>query len=107
MLRKQFISTMRLRGGSDSSHTRPDLLPEHPSLTKGELENGLRYVILQNSVPKSRFHANLMVGYAIHLPHQSHQQGETCTIFHSSKERNEKTVCKENANIWQEDLMKN
>jgi hypothetical protein len=61
-LRKEFVSTLRLRGGAGlQSNTHQDLLPEHPSLTKGGLENGFRYVILQNSVPQGRFHANLVV----------------------------------------------
>lgn len=32
-------------------------LPSHPKLYRGQLENGLRYLILPNKVPQNRFEA--------------------------------------------------
>jgi hypothetical protein len=51
---------LHLRGGSPMNLC-PDLLPEHPGLVKGELPNGMKYVILPNHMPKNRFYANLLV----------------------------------------------
>jgi predicted Zn-dependent peptidase len=34
-------------------------LAQHPDLTVGQLDNGLRFVILPNSVPPNRFEAHL------------------------------------------------
>lgn len=36
-------------------------LPLHPDLVTGELENGMKYVILPNAVPPERFEAHLQV----------------------------------------------
>lgn len=31
-------------------------LPSHPKLHRGELKNGLRYIILPNKIPANRYH---------------------------------------------------
>ncbi|GAB2282246.1 hypothetical protein Dimus_016796 [Dionaea muscipula] len=36
-------------------------LPSHPKLYRGQLENGLRYIILPNKVPPNRFEAHMEV----------------------------------------------
>lgn len=47
-----------LRGGKDGDG---DMLPLHPDVKSGVLENGLSYVILPNKSPPGRFEAHLQV----------------------------------------------
>ena len=47
-------------------------MPQHPELVTGQLENGLRYVMLPNKTPPNRFEAHLEVhaGSVDELPNQ-------------------------------------
>lgn len=50
-------------------------LPVAPTLKLGQLDNGLRYVILPNKLPPNRFEAHLEmhVGGHRHLPCRQHR----------------------------------
>jgi hypothetical protein len=54
-------------------------LAAHPRLRRGQLANGLRYVILPNPVPPNRFEAHLEV-----LPHPHPPSLVTCRVSRPS-----------------------
>ena len=53
------VAPPREDGGSSSVSPSSQSLPEHPDLHRGQLGNGLRYVVLPNQVPPHRFEAHL------------------------------------------------
>lgn len=56
-------------------------LPEHPDLVQGQLENGLKYVILPNSVPPKRFEAHLEI-HVGSVDEQKDEQGMAHIVEH-------------------------
>lgn len=56
-------------------------LPMHPKLYRGVLGNGLRYVILPNSVPPNRFEAHLEM-HAGSVDEEEHEQGLAHLVEH-------------------------
>ncbi|KAL3040059.1 hypothetical protein AAZX31_01G218900 [Glycine max] len=56
-------------------------LPSHPKLHRGQLKNGLRYLILPNKVPPNRFEAHLEV-HAGSIDEEEDEQGIAHMIEH-------------------------
>ncbi|TKY71123.1 zinc protease PqqL [Spatholobus suberectus] len=56
-------------------------LPSHPKLHRGQLKNGLRYLILPNKVPPKRFEAHLEV-HAGSIDEEEDEQGIAHMIEH-------------------------
>ncbi|XP_071701017.1 stromal processing peptidase, chloroplastic-like [Rutidosis leptorrhynchoides] len=56
-------------------------LPSHPKLYRGQLENGLRYLILPNKVPQNRFEAHMEV-HAGSIDEEDDEQGIAHMIEH-------------------------
>eukprot|EP00898_Chlorokybus_atmophyticus_P002810 jgi/Chlat1/352/Chrsp10S01473 len=56
-------------------------LPSHPKLIRGTLDNGLKYVVLPNPVPPSRFEAHLEIGVGS-VDEEDDQQGLAHLIEH-------------------------
>uniref|UniRef100_I1LFY2 Peptidase M16 N-terminal domain-containing protein n=1 Tax=Glycine max TaxID=3847 RepID=I1LFY2_SOYBN len=56
-------------------------LPSHPKLHRGQLKNGLRYLILPNKVPPTRFEAHLEV-HAGSIDEEEDEQGIAHMIEH-------------------------
>ncbi|XP_057450192.1 stromal processing peptidase, chloroplastic isoform X2 [Lotus japonicus] len=56
-------------------------LPSHPKLHRGQLKNGLRYLILPNKVPPNRFEAHLEV-HAGAIDEEDDEQGIAHMIEH-------------------------
>ncbi|KAI4295276.1 hypothetical protein L6164_035338 [Bauhinia variegata] len=56
-------------------------LPSHPKLYRGQLKNGLRYLILPNKVPPKRFEAHLEV-HAGSIDEEEDEQGIAHMIEH-------------------------
>ncbi|XP_061354437.1 stromal processing peptidase, chloroplastic isoform X2 [Gastrolobium bilobum] len=56
-------------------------LPSHPKLHRGQLKNGLRYLILPNKVPPKRFEAHLEV-HAGSIDEEDDEQGIAHMIEH-------------------------
>eukprot|EP00245_Coleochaete_scutata_P005274 TRINITY_DN18712_c0_g1_i1.p1 TRINITY_DN18712_c0_g1~~TRINITY_DN18712_c0_g1_i1.p1 ORF type:complete len:1369 (+),score=265.63 TRINITY_DN18712_c0_g1_i1:154-4260(+) len=56
-------------------------LPMHPKLVRGQLENGLRYVILPNKVPPNRFEAHLEM-HVGSVDEEEYEQGVAHMIEH-------------------------
>ncbi|KAM1332240.1 hypothetical protein ACFX2F_008433 [Malus domestica] len=56
-------------------------IPSHPKLYRGQLKNGLRYVILPNKVPPNRFEAHMEV-HSGSIDEQDDEQGIAHMIEH-------------------------
>ncbi|XP_071715631.1 stromal processing peptidase, chloroplastic-like isoform X2 [Rutidosis leptorrhynchoides] len=56
-------------------------LPSHPKLYRGQLDNGLRYLILPNKVPQNRFEAHMEV-HAGSIDEEDDEQGIAHMIEH-------------------------
>ncbi|XP_039807405.1 stromal processing peptidase, chloroplastic-like isoform X2 [Panicum virgatum] len=56
-------------------------LPEHPKLIRGQLKNGLRYLILPNKVPANRFEAHMEV-HVGSIDEEDDEQGIAHMIEH-------------------------
>ncbi|KAH9694153.1 Stromal processing peptidase [Citrus sinensis] len=56
-------------------------LPSHPKLYRGQLRNGLRYLILPNKVPASRFEAHMEI-HAGSIDEEDDEQGIAHMIEH-------------------------
>ncbi|MFS7931678.1 putative processing peptidase [Helianthus anomalus] len=56
-------------------------LPSHPKLFRGQLENGLRYLILPNKVPQNRFEAHMEI-HAGSIDEEDDEQGIAHMIEH-------------------------
>ncbi|XP_066369350.1 stromal processing peptidase, chloroplastic-like isoform X4 [Miscanthus floridulus] len=56
-------------------------LPEHPKLIRGQLKNGLRYLILPNKVPANRFEAHMEV-HVGSIDEEEDEQGIAHMIEH-------------------------
>lgn len=56
-------------------------LPSHPKLHRGQLKNGLRYIILPNKVPPNRFEAHMEV-HAGSIDEEDDEQGIAHMIEH-------------------------
>lgn len=56
-------------------------LPSHPKLYRGQLENGLRYLILPNKVPQNRFEAHMEV-HVGSIDEEDDEQGIAHMIEH-------------------------
>ncbi|KAI3800722.1 hypothetical protein L1987_28816 [Smallanthus sonchifolius] len=56
-------------------------LPSHPKLFRGQLENGLRYLILPNKVPQNRFEAHMEV-HVGSIDEEDDEQGIAHMIEH-------------------------
>ncbi|KAJ0525055.1 putative processing peptidase [Helianthus annuus] len=56
-------------------------LPSHPKLFRGQLENGLRYLILPNKVPQNRFEAHMEI-HAGSIDEDDDEQGIAHMIEH-------------------------
>ncbi|KAJ0451311.1 putative processing peptidase [Helianthus annuus] len=56
-------------------------LPSHPKLVRGQLENGLRYLILPNKVPQNRFEAHMEI-HAGSIDEEDDEQGIAHMIEH-------------------------
>ncbi|KAJ7516395.1 hypothetical protein O6H91_22G056800 [Diphasiastrum complanatum] len=56
-------------------------LPSHPKLHRGQLDNGLRYVILPNKVPPNRFEAHMEM-HVGSVDEAEHEQGIAHMIEH-------------------------
>ncbi|KAL8170335.1 hypothetical protein V2J09_022139 [Rumex salicifolius] len=56
-------------------------LPSHPKLYKGQLKNGLRYIILPNKVPPNRFEAHMEV-HVGSIDEEEDEQGIAHMIEH-------------------------
>ncbi|XP_070665321.1 stromal processing peptidase, chloroplastic-like isoform X2 [Malus domestica] len=56
-------------------------IPSHPKLYRGQLKNGLRYVILPNKVPPNRFEAHMEV-HSGSIDEQDDEQGVAHMIEH-------------------------
>ncbi|XP_062165357.1 stromal processing peptidase, chloroplastic [Alnus glutinosa] len=56
-------------------------LPSHPKLYRGQLKNGLRYIILPNKVPPSRFEAHMEV-HVGSIDEEDDEQGIAHMIEH-------------------------
>ncbi|KAI3824598.1 hypothetical protein L1987_06062 [Smallanthus sonchifolius] len=56
-------------------------LPSHPKLFMGQLENGLRYLILPNKVPQNRFEAHMEI-HAGSIDEEDDEQGIAHMIEH-------------------------
>lgn len=56
-------------------------LPSHPKLFRGQLKNGLRYLILPNKVPASRFEAHMEI-HAGSIDEEDDEQGIAHMIEH-------------------------
>ncbi|KAJ4702388.1 stromal processing peptidase, chloroplastic-like [Melia azedarach] len=56
-------------------------LPSHPKLYRGQLKNGLRYLILPNKVPASRFEAHMEI-HAGSIDEEDDEQGIAHMIEH-------------------------
>ncbi|KAL4563575.1 hypothetical protein LXL04_027618 [Taraxacum kok-saghyz] len=56
-------------------------LPSHPKLYRGKLENGLRYLILPNKVPQTRFEAHMEV-HVGSIDEEDDEQGIAHMIEH-------------------------
>lgn len=56
-------------------------LPTHPKLYRGQLKNGLRYLILPNKVPQNRFEAHMEV-HAGSIDEEEDEQGIAHMIEH-------------------------
>jgi len=63
------------------AYYRSNILPSHPHLVSGRLENGLEYVILPNSSPAGRFEAHLEV-FSGSADEQEDQQGMAHLVEH-------------------------
>ncbi|XP_024530004.1 stromal processing peptidase, chloroplastic [Selaginella moellendorffii] len=58
-----------------------NMLPSHPKLHRGQLDNGLRYVILPNKVPPNRFEAHMEM-HVGSVDEEEHEQGIAHMIEH-------------------------
>eukprot|EP00873_Tetraselmis_striata_P020838 jgi/Tetstr1/441102/TSEL_029370.t1 len=56
-------------------------MPEHPDLVQGQLDNGLKYVILPNPVPPKRFEAHLEI-HAGSVDEKEDEQGMAHIVEH-------------------------
>lgn len=57
------------------------LLPSHPKLHRGQLKNGLRYIILPNKIPANRFEAHMEV-HVGSIDEEDDEQGIAHMIEH-------------------------
>lgn len=58
------------------------VLPLHPGVVRGELENGLRYVLLNNPVAPQRFEAHLEI-HAGSIDEREDEQGLAHLVEHT------------------------
>lgn len=68
-------------GKDDFEDLRLMTLPSHPKVCKGQLKNGLRYVILPNTVPANRFEAHMEM-HVGSVDEEENEQGIAHMIEH-------------------------
>ncbi|KAH7434480.1 hypothetical protein KP509_06G019300 [Ceratopteris richardii] len=66
---------------NDIEDLRQMMLPSHPKVCKGQLKNGLRYVILPNKVPANRFEAHMEM-HVGSVDEEENEQGIAHMIEH-------------------------
>lgn len=80
-LEKQGDELLEPEGGIDFMEFLRTELPSHPKLYRGQLKNGLRYIILPNKVPPNRFEAHMEV-HAGSIDEEVDEQGIAHMIEH-------------------------
>merc|ERR1719181_927812 len=66
---------------SDTAQLLSTTLPQHPALLRGQLPNGLRYVVLPNKTPANRFEAHLEM-HVGSVDEEVHEQGMAHFVEH-------------------------